>query len=291
MSDKVVVSIKDFLDLINATAATTYKGKDDPMMSHTYLASARGDHPNSDTGDDIDLLVATSGDGVIAGQITIPAEGQFSIPLPVDFRANGHIVSTLKNAQKGGEKGSEHTVEMTLTKSTGREPHRLMFQTLTDGVKSDTDSQLIVNVPLMEYNIREVMKDLDPKPVDDIQGHALKGIDDDGQEVTDTVSLPDAGLVGIDSSSAGLLSAIEKVFGVTPLVYFVGHKANRRVVTCGEYWRGTIPGAQFDPDVADGPAVELVELRSEEDLNDDPEQGPTEDGLAEEAAQREAAQW
>lgn len=252
MTDPVVVSSDDLVRLFEAASATIYTGKDDPIMRCVYLASSRVDHPEHGQ---TDVLVAVSGDMVVAGQTTITCANQLPHPVLVDIKANGWIKSMIKNAKTNTRKVEGTNVDCDVELSVvpdASETGSLLVQTITDGYPGPTDTRGIL--PLADrsdYPIRSVMSDL--------IGHVHTSI-----HTEDRTPLPDGPVLGFIAEQTKVMKEIGTVYGEPVLQYPLGHSAARRVLTCSDAWRGTVPGFVFDPEVADEPGIELIEL-SEDD--------------------------
>lgn len=260
MTGKVTVASRDFIQLFEAAAVTASTGKEegDAPLRCVYLASATVDGAEGGTDD---VLVAVSGDALVAGQTTIPADGRLTGPALVDIKANAWVKTMVKNAMTNMKKidGSSALCEVEISHANDGSPGpgSLFIQTITDGVPGVAD--IHANLPLAdvsEYPIIDVTADLTGKV------HASVN-DEDGN------ALPDGKVMGFSSSQSKVMKDIGGVFGETVLQYPLGHSAARRVLTCGENWRGTVPGYQFNLADADGPAVELIDLLEDSESETD----------------------
>lgn len=253
MADPVVVSSDDLVRLFEAASATIYTGKDDPIMRCVYLASSRVDHPEHGQ---TDVLVAVSGDMVVAGQTTIPAANRLPHPVLVDIKANAWIKSMIKNAKTNTRKIEGSNVECDVELSVvpdASESGSLLVQTITDGFPGPTDTRGILPLADREdYPIQSVMSD-------------LTGTEQTTLRTEDHTPLPDGPVIGFIAAQTKVMKEIGTVYSEPVLQYPLGHSANRRVLTCSDAWRGTVPGFVFDPEVATEPGIELVDVASEDD--------------------------
>lgn len=257
MSSTVTVSSDDFLTLLSAAKTTVYSGKEaDPALVCIYLASARAQGEEGET----DVLVAVSSDGLMSGQTIIEADGQLPHPILVDLKANSWVTALVKNAktnmQKLEGKGIECTVELAVTGSEQGLGGFLHLQTKTDTVPGPHDNKGIVPLSDTEYPIGDVMNDLTPTVRRTMNANIT-----DASGTQKRVELPDGQVMGYSDSQINLMKAITAAVGEPVLQYHQGHTANRRTLTCGSVWRGTVPGYEFDPDIAEEPSVELVDLK------------------------------
>lgn len=256
MASSVTVTNTDFTTLLAAAKTTVYSGKEsDPALSCIYLATSRADLGEGET----DVLVAVSWDGMAAGQTTIEASGQFPHPILVDLKANSWVTSLVKNAKSNMEKlegkGIECTVELSVIGSEAGSGGFLQLQTMTDSVPGTHDNKGLLPLADYEYPIGEAMSDLRPTVRNEITSSYT---DASGAQVR--VKLPNGPVKGYSDKQVDLMKAISSAVGEPVLQYDQGHSANRRTLVCGSVWRGTVPGFEFDPEIADEPAVEIIDL-------------------------------
>lgn len=262
MTSSVTVTSDDFLMLLSAAKTTVYSGKEaDPAMSSIYLTTARAD---GEEGGEVDVLVAVSSDGIIAGQTTIEADGQLPHPILVDLKSNSWVTSLVKNAQTNMKKlegkGVECTVELTVVGSDSGSGGFLQLQTKTDSVPGTHDNRGIVPLADYDYPIGDVMNDLRPTERKEVISSYT---DAAGTQIRE--SLPDGPVQGFSEAQIDLMKAISGAIKEPVLQYDQGHSANRRTLVCGTRWRGTVPGYEFNPAEADEPQVEIIEVNPDKD--------------------------
>lgn len=252
----ITVKSDDFIKLINAAKATVYpKANDDPTLAAVYLTSAT--RPGAEAGQD-DVLIAVSSDALVAGQTTITADGQLPEPVVVDFKANSWVATMVKNAQTAMKKLEGNNVECAVELTF--DSNALRVQTITDGVRGPADNFGVVPLVNVDYPIADVMSTLRPVMHKTITTNVV----DDETGVERSEELPDGPAIGFLPSQVDLMKSISTAVGEPVIQYPHGHRAGRRTLTCGDLWRGTVPGFDEVTEVnAEEPQVDLIELNEE----------------------------
>lgn len=265
----VIVSTDDFINLIKAAKVTSYNKADDPTLICAHLHTVSADGPEAGT---VTKLVATSTDGIVSGQYAVEAEGALDSPILLDLTATKWLIDMLGTARKKmkAEAGNqaEFTVELKVVADSAGGPGALEVQTLTDGVVGQFDTK--GNPPLAEADDFPYVTVL--RELRGIKRNQVRN--DDGEDVQDGPA------VAVDKAQIDVEKGITAVFGEPVIRYPLGHTANRRALTCGE-WIGSVPGTlvpgHADPD---NPDVPVFAIDGATEYTDD-ENAEQDDGAAE----------
>lgn len=252
----VSIETEDFVAALKAAQVTTFTGKDDPLMRCVYLTTTRaevGDEPGEH-----DVLVAVSGDRIVWGQYVCQVDGQLDHPIVLDIAANRWIISSVtaakKNMQELEGKNAVCTVTLSLTSAAGG-GERLLVQTMTDGIRGEKDLESILPLELGEYPVDAADMYLSGRPF--------------SEAGTDYSELPDDGSVmGFDSSATAVMDKIGATLKDVVLQYPISHPAGRRILTCGESWRGSVPGYAFTSEQV-VPVAEYIDITGSGDEQDE----------------------
>lgn len=240
-----------FLNLLKVAGVTSSKKPDDPALASAYIMSLPG-------GAEGHRLVATTSDGINHGQFTAEADGTFDEPFLLELGTSKWVVSmmnsALKKMRKLAGKDATYTVELRLEQArNGGQAMRV--QTKTDGEIGEFDNTGVIGVrDASEFMTWEIYQD-------------LRGVVEPNMPAPDGTPLKQGVMVPWPASSLKVLSQIAGIIGEPVYTYPLGHVANRKLVVCGENWRGSVSGADYPNPGDDSPIdlgepwVELVDIR------------------------------
>jgi hypothetical protein len=240
MSNQILIDFEALETALKAAKVTASGGgKDaDPTLSTVYLHSTR--RPSQDGPGESDVLVFTSYDMSSVGQYAVEVEGQLDHPVLLPVANIATINSTIKLNQKRAREQYGKEAELKVRLSLGSNAagsETLSVTTLTDGAVGKFDDT---------YN-QVLDPNVDLYPIDDAMIY-LCGVETDTVRDHNGAELPEGAALAVSSSQSKVMDGIQKVFkDFVVFCYPLGHMANRRILTCGT-WRGSVPGATYDPD-------------------------------------------
>lgn len=252
MSRAVTVNSDDFTKLIDAALVTATKpGKDtEPALTaihvDTVVAEARDraeeqveDYGVGDVAGKPDmrnyLVATTTDDMIVAGQVSVLADGEFDEPLLLDpshlSAAKSYVSASVRAGKRLYGSKARFQVELSLVDSTNG-GKAILLQTITDGEPRENDSTATINVT-----------DTSAFPFGSVVS-MLSGKASLASEQADGGAEP---IMGFDPAQIRVMSGIQKVLGNAVFQYLTGDVTAQRILTCDHLWRGRVPGFSDTP--------------------------------------------